>query len=81
MLARSVTASSLSTLATTSSRRSTIADPRMVSSVAQRVDAPLVHIGLGQVEAGDLMYITQRTCDRFSLAPRCLPSVDEWEQP
>lgn len=52
----------------------------MVSSVAQRLDAPLVHIGPGQVEVGDLVYGTQRACDRFSVAPRCLPAVDEREQ-
>lgn len=55
----------------------------MVSSVAQRLDAPLVHVGLGQVEVEvrDLVHASHCPCDHLSiLRGCCLVSVNEGKQ-
>ena len=58
----------------------TVADPRVVVPVAQHLDAPLVHIGAGQDEVGDLVHGAHRLRDRVGVVPRCLAAVDEREQ-
>lgn len=58
----------------------TVANPRMVAPVTQHLDAPLVHIGAGQVEVCDLVHGAHRPRDRVGVVPRSLAAVDEREQ-
>lgn len=55
-------------------------DPRVVMPVAQHPDAPLVQIGAGRLEVGDLVHGAHRPRDRVSVVPRSQAAVDEREQ-
>ncbi|HEY0535663.1 MAG TPA: hypothetical protein VGD29_29110 [Actinoplanes sp.] len=57
-----------------------VGDPWVVAPIAQHLDAPFVHVGAGQEEAGDFVHGTHRPSDRVGVVPGCLATVDEGEQ-